>query len=279
MRKIARPELVARDVFVTCISNIADNDLQNRLRACEELVVTASTEFGTKVLPPTLHTINRETVINGNVSYQELNKVYTQWMVPKTSPGRAIYEELRDVTKLAKCPLCSQRKVSTLDHHLSKTEYPILSVTPLNLVPSCTDCNKAKLAKYPKCAEEETLHPYFDDIENIKWLEAEVIQTSPPAVRYFVSKAPEIEVVLQKRIENHFLVLSLADLYSWEAGEEMSEIRHQLSSLYKAGGVKDVRAHLLEEEETRSKVNLNSWKAVMYRTLANDEWYCEKGWE
>jgi hypothetical protein len=42
---------------------------------------------------------------------------------------------------------------------VSKSPLPALAVALLNLVPACSDCNKAKLASVPTSAEEVGLHP------------------------------------------------------------------------------------------------------------------------
>jgi hypothetical protein len=53
-----------------------------------------------------------------------------------------------------------------------------------NLIPSCGDCNKAKLRSQPTSGEEQTLHPYFDDVD-ATWLKAKVIEADPPSLRFF----------------------------------------------------------------------------------------------
>src|SRR6266446_4463738 len=57
-------------------------------------------------------------------------------------------------------------------HHLPKSRYPDLSVSPINLVPCCMDCNTNKRAIFPTSGQEETLHPYYDNFEGEKWLQA-----------------------------------------------------------------------------------------------------------
>lgn len=63
-------------------------------------------------------------------------------------------------------PVLHHRDVSTLDHVLPKTLFPSLAVTPLNLVGSWKDCNKAKLAAAPSNTSYAVLHPYFEDISS-----------------------------------------------------------------------------------------------------------------
>jgi hypothetical protein len=42
---------------------------------------------------------------------------------------------------LGRSPFCGVGHGSALDHNLPKTKFPQLLVVPLNLVPSCKNCN------------------------------------------------------------------------------------------------------------------------------------------
>ena len=84
------------------------------------------------------------------------------------------------------CPLCGLRKVSTIDHHLPKAHHPALIAVPADLVPACMDCNMAKGDTVPGNEYKQTIHPYFDDVDSETWLFAEVGETTPPAIRYFI---------------------------------------------------------------------------------------------
>ena len=134
-----------------------------------------------------------------------------------------------------RCPLCVQRMVTTLDHHLLKAYYPVFSVNPLNLVPACADCNKAKLSNYHENPEEVPLHPYYDNIDGDRWLVAAVVQTAPAAMRFYVQPPGVWDPVLAEWLRRHFDELCLATLYGSEAAEELVNIRSQLVGLHGAG--------------------------------------------
>lgn len=136
------------------------------------------------------------------------------------------------------------------DHHLPKAYYPVLAVTPLNLVPSCKDCNKAKLASLPTNANEETLHPYFDDIDSDRWLFASVQTTAPASLKFFVDPPDHWDVVLAARMHLHFETLGLGDLYAAQGADELLNIRHQLRTIHDTGGAATVRSELLARAES-----------------------------
>lgn len=288
MRRLKKPKELVEDVFMNCLSNMRESDLKKRLISCNTLILAAAKEFEEKVVKQKLHTILRITVtnktkldklVNGNVTVDEMKDVYTNKFVPVGSPGRALYDKLFSAPSFGICPLCSHREVETLDHHLPKAHYPTLSVTPSNLIPSCYKCNISKKTNCPNSSEQETLHPYFDDIEDDEWLVAEVINSSPPIVKFSVQKPAKWSNLLFTRVKFHFNSLELNSLYSTQAAKELVRINHMLNKRLNEGGQVSVSKFLLEEAESSSMASLNSWQSAMYRAIGNDKWYCSLGFK
>lgn len=277
MKKLDKPILNANDVFLRCISRVRDNDLKSRLTSCENVVASSAIEFDHKATAVELHTITASDNINNIVSSEEMKSVYTQRMVKKTSPGREYYDLLMAIPAHGRCPLCGQRTVTTLDHHLPKAHFPALVVSPLNLIPACKDCNTTKKDDIPTSAEDETIHPYYDNLEQDTWLKAQLVQEFPVSIKYYVSEENDFSDLLTNRIKNHFKVFQLGPLYSSYAAEELSNIQFILNKLFDVGGVEKVRDHLLDEAESREYANLNSWQTALYKCLASNEWFCENG--
>ena len=247
--------------------------------ACENLITQAEIEFDSKVATGNIHTIQAEQNVNGNVSAKELEKVYTQRMAKKDVPGRVIYDKLISAPKLGVCPLCSHRLVETLDHYLPKSEFPRLATTPINLVPSCFTCNKSKLTSFPSRPEEETLHPYYDNIEDDEWLSAIVNKTNPPTVSYFVNPPVNRSDLLTERVKYHFNSLSLDKLYSTQAAVLIRSLNHRLDSIYNRLGTEGVKEYLKEESESRYINDKNSWQTAFYIAVSTDEWFCNGGFK
>lgn len=277
MIKLDRPLLDAKDVFGTCISRIRDQDLKQRMVDVTDDIVDASEEFDDAAAHNRLHQIARQAVVGGLVTQAEMEAVYTNRMAKKGAPGRDAYDTLFTSAPQGKCPLCGHRTVSTLDHHLPKAHYPALAVTPLNLVPACGDCNKAKLASLPATASEETLHPYFDDIAGDRWLYAEVVEEDPAALRFFVDAPAHWGAVLAARVDLHFRTLGLAKLYASEAADELLNIRHQLQIIHAAGGAAMVRAEMEARHQSSSAVRVNGWRTITFEAFAESEWFCNGG--
>jgi 5-methylcytosine-specific restriction endonuclease McrA len=277
MRKLDKPTDRPEVVFAACISRVRNPDLKRRLISCEQEIINDSQAFEQHILRNTTHQIPEKTIVAGAVSKEEMEKVYTVRMAKKGAPGRVFYDKLITAPKNGICPLCGHRVVETLDHYLPKAHHPSLVVTPINLVPSCSDCNKSKLNARPSSCDEELIHPYFDDIENDRWLYAEVIQGNPVSLRYYVNAPDHWDTVKAKRVQKHFETLQLARLYSVQAATELGDMKYFLTKLYHMAGPDAVRQHLLDRAESCEKQHINSWKTAMYYALAQSLWFYMEG--
>lgn len=277
MLKVPKPTLLSASVYSDCISVFQDVALRIRLEACKPMIADAEREFELKITKGLIHTIAHETIVNGNVTKDELKKVYSNQMVG-SGIGRIYYDKLLKAAKNDLCPLCAHRDATTLDHYLPKAKYPRLSVVPINLVPSCKDCNTGKLTSFPTTPEEETIHPYYDDIELDQWLEARVNRTTPLSVTFYVLHVPGWSNLLFDRTKNHLKAYKLDLLYSTQAGRELTARKQQLISNYTPQlGDANVKKLLLDEAISRGTSNINSWQSALYRCLANDDWFCNGG--
>jgi hypothetical protein len=279
MKTVNKPNFRAKDTFSTCISIVRSKDLKNRLVACENLIIQAESEFDTKVTTGNIYTIQTEKIVNGNVTAKELENVYTQRMAKKDVPGRILYDKLISAPKLGICPLCSHRLVETLDHYLPKSEFPRLATTPINLIPSCYTCNKTKLTNSPSRSEEETLHPYYDNIEDDEWLSAIVNKTNPPTITFYVNPSANWSDLLKARVKYHFTSFALNKLYTIQAAVLIRGLNQRLESIYKSKGREGVKIYLSEEAVSRYADDKNSWQTAFYRAVTNDEWFCDEGFK
>ncbi len=277
MRKLVIPSDDPSEVFRACVSRVKDADLKARLTSVEGNVVDAAVAYEAAASTAVLHTLPQQSNVGGVVSTAEMTNVYKLRMVKKDAPGRPVYDRLMAAPTHGRCPLCGQRTVSTLDHHLPKAEYPALVVVPINLIPACSDCNKAKADAIPQTEDEQTLHPYFDDVENDEWLRAEVIESSPAALHFFVDPPAAWNEVKTRRVRYHFKIFKLAYLYASHAAEEVVNIRASLDMLFARGGVEAVRVHLQEQAASRQAVHANSWQTAAYKAMAGSAWFCDRG--
>ena len=214
----------------------------------------------------------------GPVDTDDMIWLYEQKLVPAKAPGRRFYDRLKMAAPNGKCPLCGRGNVYSLDHHLPKTRFADLAITPVNLLPSCQDCNKTKTEAVPDLAAEETIHPYFDDVEDAVWLRARVIEVSPAALFFYADPPDAWSTTLQRRVKHHFRVFRLRKAYASEGAQLIGNIRgHLVRSVSKQGSV-GIRAYLRDQAESCREVRTNSWEAAAYTALSENDWFCNGGY-
>jgi len=267
---------VAGDVFETCVSMVRKPALRAQLRAVRPVVETEAADYDAKAADKQLYQKQPHDRI-GAVSRDKMVKVYTLRMVPKTSTGRPIYNEIMSAPVNGRCPLCGIGTVNTLDHYLPKTHFPVYSVTPNNLVPVCNWCQGEKSEYYPTTEGKQILHPYFDDVDNEVWLAAELVEGAPAGFRYFTLPPDHWTPSAKERVVTHLKELNLLKLFSANAGSRLSEIRARLTSLHQKGGEDAVHEHLCEELASIEANHKNSWTAAMYRAAVASNWFCNGG--
>lgn len=281
MRAITTPTEDPRLVYQTCINSIADVEVRDRLNAVDNDIFLAAKEYEEKALAGQLYTLQAsdygdEDIVLGTVKKTELIKVYTAHMVGRNKPARVIYDRLYNSAPLGKCPFCGFTDVRTLDHYLPKAKFPKLSVVPMNLVPSCRDCNSGKGVVTATTEETQSLHPYFDHnhFVNEQWLFAEAIRTTPTTIRFYAEPPDHWDDVSKAKVKNHFLNCDLGSRYKVQTATELASLKNTLS-LYGELGPNDIRKELLIRAKGSSQLYKNSWQVAMFQALANSYWYCD----
>jgi hypothetical protein len=250
--------------------------MRRRLEAILPEIEAAATDYVDKAENGKLHKIRQVKKI-GSVPGDEMVKTYDGRMAAKGRPGRPIYDQIKMLPENDQCPFCDHRNISTVDHFLPKTHFPIYSVTPVNLVGCCADCNKIKLDDVPTSAVEIILHPYFDKVSDQKWLSANVIEVTPAALTFHVVEVIGWGDILNARIAHHFDLLGLGVLYSIQAAREITDIRYNLQRHFDYGGADKVRAELNYQWKSRQANRINSWQTAMYEAIAKSDWFCDGG--
>ncbi len=277
MRALTKPAYNPRTVYLTCISKVKNKLLKTELESVADTVGLDAQKYELFSCSANWYLFKESASVDDTVSQAKMEKVYTGRMAKKGAPGRGIYDEIKESSPFDICPLCGHRTVEQVDHYLPKSKFPSLVVLPINLVPSCEKCNKVKLDDVPNNAEEQILHPYYDDVTGHQWLFAEVIETSPASFRFFVRSVAEFDDELNKRTKHHFEALELGRLYASQTGAFVSDISHRLTDLHSKAGINEVRDYLREEEVSRSKAHVNSWQRAMFQALADSDWFCDGG--
>lgn len=292
MLRIVPPKFSTQEAFRLCLSASVSERKKALLSSYETAVLSAAESYEEACRTATLHHLNpadfapqQEDVDDAD----DLVGMYTRRMGPE-SPGRPVYDEVRN--RGTKCPLCGVGAVRQVDHHLPKSKFPYLAVAPMNLVPVCADCNYLKGESFPKVYSEQTMHPYFDEIDDQRWLHAQLVTLSATGqivapladtvpsnwyVRFYVDPPASWRPELTERVQYHFEAFNLAFLYEVQAADELTGIELSLEEAYQAGGAPDVRDLLESMARSRRRLHNNTWMVALYEGLASNSWYCNGG--
>lgn len=264
-------------VVETCVSGITIGERARVLREALPFIAEAEAAYLQAGPRGELFFLKGSPRVTPELGAELMGVIYRSHFVPAKSPTRGMYEAIRQAPPFGTCPLCGQRTVASVDHYLPQSLFPVFNLTPANLIPACSDCNKNKLAKVAERAEDQTLHPYFDDLGRERWLFTSVERGTPPAISFFVRQPSEWPQVLYERVVHHFNVMGLAELYAAQAASELADISHGLREISQSAGPHGVYAHLDSEWRTRHARDPNSWKTALYEGLRDSKWFCNQG--
>jgi hypothetical protein len=202
----------------------------------------------------------------------------------ETEPMTALRGNLLGRISVARCPFCGISESSTLDHYLPKERYPEFSVFPKNLVPSCAVCNTRKR---DRILDEGTnvrmfLHPCYDLIPDTAFLAVRArIEADALILSYHLARPAGMALQTFQHLRSHFNELGLADRYRRMGLEHLGGQYPALRRAYGSGeDAERVAEKLIEGAEDFEVVSgSNYWLAKLYRALADNDDFCDGGFE
>ena len=279
MRKLPKPTNDFQTFYNLCVKGVGNENKRQRLYDYANKVLFESRLYednsnNNQLYKTVKHfdIVKQQLTVN-YVTNAELTDLYINQMAKKNRPGRSLYDSLMIVPN-SRCPFCSVGKVKNLDHFLPKSQLPIFSILPINLVPSCRDCNQDKSDNLFLEEKDQTLHPYFDDVSDVQWLFAEVIEDNPVVIEYRVDISTLNNTSLAKKVVAHFKAYDLANIFSELAAEELDLIYYESRRLFLECNSFELKSHLIQKKESGFKCYKNSWQVALYQSLSRSEWYC-----
>jgi hypothetical protein len=214
LRKLTSPTFKPEDVYDACHDGLQDSILKGKYSTDRSIFLSSVLIYEGQSKGMTLSSVPSGLPTGLRSVKDELVKMYDEGLV-KRKAGRAYYDKLKS-SCIAPCPLCGFGPIDTLDHYLPKANYPIYSVLPINLVPSCFQCNKGKGSGKLNMPEDQALHPYFDDEKffSEQWISARVHHTSPVMVEFYVNPPHHWDSVSKARVTKHFDDFKLSTRFS-----------------------------------------------------------------
>ncbi len=273
MRKIDKIQYNLSDVIEECLSHKREQEFIKKIQDNKVTILNEYKLYVKCAKKLEFHKASQCKSI-GCVTKRDMVELYNCFR----SSVKTYYDQIKLSSAHNICPYCCQRTVSEVDHYLPKSKKISLSIAPLNLVPICSDCNKAKGEHYPNNQEERFINPHFDPLINKRWLEAEVLKSENdiPSFKFYVNDSvfSSLEQEICRRIQYHFTKLKLNTLYISQSGTTLTSITKRLKKDWKRGGMIKVKEYLSEELDSFEADNINSWKAAMYRAMLKSDWFC-----
>ncbi|MBU2883664.1 HNH endonuclease [Psychrosphaera sp. B3R10] len=294
MKRLTLPNISFNDMLVKCSEGMEQVNVRNNFISVfptfyvKEQQYQALSLAGNLYTYPKVNPLTNTTPVVGHLTKRKLVNLYENNLRDKDKPARDYYDALL-VSSGERCPFCGDiGQTKNLDHFLPKAHFPEFSVMPLNLVPSCRDCNMGEKGQaYATVEDEQAIHPYVDKgiFYQEQWVYAEYIDEDDGAVVYSVQCPAAWSPEEKNRARNHFNGLDLANRYSLEAGKHLSEVIDQKNAFVdvilgfdpqatpqaiKNGFVNANLQPLIDSEQFA-----NHWKKVMYQCLANSDAFFE----
>lgn len=271
-------------------NNNKNSMLITRLQSVKKLLIDAENNYQILAGERLLHTITEveEIIIPDDIeidegiprviSDKEMEKVYTNFLVDKPDSdkvGRVIYNKILSNTYYNLCPYCSQREVKTIDHYLPKSKFINLAITPINLLPCCSDCNKSKLDNYTLLEDQMIIHPYFEDLSNEEWLGCKVVENVwPITFSYYILEVND--PIFYSRLNYQFDLFELWKLYADNASREFNNRLKSLIREYNSNPDNKALEFINDNLESYRSENKNSWQTKMFDSLSKSSWFFEE---
>jgi hypothetical protein len=215
--------------------------------------------------------IGDDPLVVSNLKKSELIKLYEYYFRDK-KPGRDLYDKIL-ASANEQCPFCGGiGRPRNLDHYVPKAHFPQFSVLPINLIPSCRDCNMdGKGQAYATSAEMQILHPIMEaqHFFDTQWVFGEytsAVGSDPSFITYYVDPPDHWNDIDKARVRQHFKIFDIAKRYSIQTAPSLVDVEAVIETLKRIDPHVDFKAIVLQPVINQLSF-LNHWKRVMYVTL------------
>lgn len=254
----------AMEIYKECVNSFRDEKKRQRLYKYTDLVEKSDQDYK-RCIPFDFEHFEKYSIEPNDK--EDLISVYSKkFSNSKFDKMKPIYDLIR-ISSNGKCAICNTQVASNLDHYLPKSVYPLLCVNPNNLVPECRDCNQNKRAYLPGSNNQMLLHPYIDDFSTIKWLDVKIDFSDLLNIKYYNSYS-EVEEIAN-RFNQTIKIYKLDTLFAVQANSEIENNLFMWKKVLKESSQSQLYKYIEGAKESAEHIDLNSWKAALYRALYN----------
>lgn len=233
MKVLSKPSFEVTNIVTRCSESYNSKDLKERfISECARLN-EMSLQYDKYAINGLWLDIEKHPFEYNVITKKEMINLYTNKFVKQVSVREDYYDKLI-LQNENMCPICGIGIIRNLDHYISKSLCPVYSVTPVNLVPICIECNFNKLDQSINASGIATFHPYYDrEIVNYYWLCATVFEDNGvPVFLYHVNEQLiQDNDLLYKRLVHTIKVFKLAESYAIQSASAFNDIKYDLQKI------------------------------------------------
>ena len=266
--KLKKPNFSLKDIYPSCISHYKDPNKEKLMKSIIQKLLVDEKRYLERMKNKELYLEQKNQTHSDKITSQDLIDLYKYKLLKKEYDVREYYDIIRLSSKV--CPFCGKRQTSTVDHFLAKAVYTNFTVTPINLIPCCKDCNTNKNDDDFTEKEKVFFHPYEEDTDSFKWLVAKVLLKSKELVFDFNVTNQNMDEITYHRIHNQFNLLKLKNYYEEEANIKFSRTKEFYKLLINhKNGAEELKSHFLTEQikYSTNENYINSFEYVYYKAL------------
>lgn len=264
----------AGEVFDAAVQSTRSAPLRKRLAAERARVLSSSDDYEKAAQIGSLTQLKASDFSSARVRNTEMVDLYKR--LRDNEIPREYYLQLLRQNKHDLCAYCSAREARTLDHYLGKASFGVFAVLPANLVPACDPCNQERASREKKTkSTANTLHPYYDDVSEIRWLRARIIDRNGPVARLYADTAAIPTPYLRARAAEHLSALKLKTYFKAKSAQAIAGLDDILPQIRARDGVSAVVEALRTRATERAVGRENCWERALFEALAEDTWYLD----
>lgn len=272
MRKIMPLSIDHSKLYREAIGQTQRNVDRASLEALEDDMIQAGVKYDAAMRAGKPHTIK---AMDLSPDVRELvSGLYDKRLVDKNGVCRETYKKIRN--SASHCPYCEWGEIYEVDHFLPQASYPDLNIYPKNLVPICHPCNNLKLASVPESTTGYFfLHPYFDELPQVRWLFARMeFQSDGPVLIYRISMDENVYGSQAGRLAYHFKTLHLSDRLRVRSSKVLTELQQIAEQMLPVIGVDGLANHFKDEGNKIFNMHRNTLEAAAYTAAGDCAEFC-----
>lgn len=258
------------EIHCNSVNSKENADLIIRLEAVKDEIEIRYNEYKSAFDSNSLELINNSTVTGQLIDDLKSLYGYQKAVIKKL---RKNIDDNQIMAIRGTCQNCSINAVNTMDHYLPESKYPEFTVNPLNLFPSCGECNGYKSSNWKEDGVRIFLNLYLDKLPEIRYLKIDLALDDNNLIDVtFKLDLEAIPVEYRLLIKNQYEKLNLFDRMKKASNEVITYTENSLRQWGKKLPLDIVIETIVEQTNDERKIfGFNHWKSLLTSDLAQSD--------